>query len=866
MASTCWWVGVASWAVALSVTAYSQAPPKPVAMVDYNREIHAILADHCLVCHNQDKRSSGLSLGTHDDILAGGRTGAVVKPGNSADSLIIKRLKGEVQPRMPLGGDPLSDAEIATIRTWIDQGARATPTSAPAKTKWEAPIGLTAPAVPGVTWARWADPIDRFTATYLAKHGVAEQAVVGDAEFARRAYLDIWGLLPNPDQLHSFVGDKNPAKRRTLVLALLRDTQKYSENWISYWNDLLRNDEGVTYFSEVATRKSITPWLMNALETNKPYNQWINQLLNPTEPADPDGFLTGVNWRGTVSSSQTPAMQASQNTAQIFLGINFKCNSCHDSFISKWKLKDAYALAAYFSAEEKLQLYRCDVAQADQFATAKYMYPELNRSLPSGSIGDRRATIAEIFTSQSNGRMPRTLVNRIWAKLMGRGFVENVDDLDGEPWSPELLDWVASDFVSSGYDLKHLIATIISSRTYQLPAVPETSSSPKVYSFRGPELRRLSAEEFNDAIGSLTGDWHVGRPQPNGQGGRVSEAGRVTAVFSGSPVEAAGVNPAPAARGPVANVAVGKAVAAGGQGVPPPSIQGGVYVRDWRVAGSSLSHALGRPIRDQVFSTRDTQATAIQALELVNGETLTHWLWRGSRRMLGELPAEPKSLFSRQVGGSQGRGGAPVPFDIDVSKAAKLYLIVDDNLSTAPDKATPIWLDASFEGPNGKTLLSALTPEDALPLREGPSAIVPLGSTAPAASAVRVKFPSVLIYDIAGKGFTRFTGLPSLENVPLVQGETVAARFFIFDQKPSMDLLAPPDPETPLPPLPVVKTISEAIDRVYWYLLGRAPSPAERQIASDGLRDPSQPGRPSADGLADLMWAVLMSPEFQFIR
>jgi hypothetical protein len=129
-----------------------------------------------------------------------------------------------------------------------------------------------------------------------------------------------------------------------------------------------------------------------------------------------------------------------------------------------------------------------------------------------------------------------------------------------------------------------------------------------------------------------------------------------------------------------------------------------------------------------------------------------------------------------------------------------------------------------------------------------------------------VKFPSVLIYDIAGKGFTRFTGSPSLENVPLVQGETVAARFFIFDQKPSMDLLAPPDPETPLPALPVVKTIPEAVDRVYWYLLGRAPSPAERRIASEGLSDASQPGRPSADGLADLMWAVLMSPEFQFIR
>jgi hypothetical protein len=268
----------------------------------------------------------------------------------------------------------------------------------------------------------------------------------------------------------------------------------------------------------------------------------------------------------------------------------------------------------------------------------------------------------------------------------------------------------------------------------------------------------------------------------------------------------------------------------------------------------------------------------IQALELINGETLTHWLWRGSRKMLGELPPEPKSLFSRQVG-SQGRAGGgrgpaptgalaapPVPFDVDVSKATKLYLIVDDNLSTAADKATPIWLDASFAGPAGKTPLSSLKPVDTLPLRDDLSPVVPLGSKEPATNAVRVKFPSVVVYDIAGKGFTRFTGLPSIENVQLAQGETVNARFFIFDQRPSMDLLAPPSPETPLPPGPVLKTIPETVDRVYWYLLGRAPSPAERRIASAGLRDPSHPGRPDADGLADLLWSVLMSPEFQFIR
>ncbi len=239
------------------------------------------------------------------------------------------------------------------------------------------------------------------------------------------------------------------------------DPSRYAENWISWWNDLLRNDEGVAYISEVAGRKSITPWLLDALEKNKPYNQMVRELLNPTAAGDPDGFLIGVNWRGVVSASQTPPLQAAQNAAQIFVGINFKCNSCHDSFISKWKLKDAYALAAYFSAEEKLQLYRCDVAQPGQFATAAYMYPELNRPLLFHQHSGPPRRNRRDFHRPRNGRLPRTLVNRIWEKLMGRGFVADADDMDGEPWSPELLDYLAADFVKNGYDIKRLIATIV---------------------------------------------------------------------------------------------------------------------------------------------------------------------------------------------------------------------------------------------------------------------------------------------------------------------------------------------------------------------------------------------------------------------
>jgi hypothetical protein len=187
---------------------------------------------------------------------------------------------------------------------------------------------------------------------------VSEPELVSDTVFARRVYLDTWGLLPSRAALERFVADGAPDKRAKLVATLLFDGDRYAEGWMSFWNDLLRNEDGVTYFSEDAGRKSITEWLLPALRENMPYDSFVTALLNPVTPGGPEGFLTGVNWRGETSAAVKPWMQASQNTAQVFLGVNLKCNACHDSFVSRWKLKDAYALAAFISPEPRLQLFR----------------------------------------------------------------------------------------------------------------------------------------------------------------------------------------------------------------------------------------------------------------------------------------------------------------------------------------------------------------------------------------------------------------------------------------------------------------------------------------------------------------------------
>jgi hypothetical protein len=804
--------------------AAAPATPAAAGRVDYEREIKPILEENCLECHSQDKRKGGLSLANYGDVLDGGKDGAVVRPGNSARSLVIARVKGTVGDRMPLDELPLSDEQIALLQRWIDQGARATPTSAAAPQPWEAPLALEPPVLPAVVWPAWKRPADRLVASYLASARVAPPELVSDAAFARRVYLDIWGLLPPTEDLQAFVADETPDKRDRLVARLLADDQRYAEHWISFWNDLLRNEDGQTYFSEQNGRKSITEWLMTSLVDNMPYDRFVATLLNPARPGDPEGFLIGVNWRGETSAAVTPWMQASQNTAQAFLGVNFKCNACHDSFVSKWKLKDAYGLAAYFSPEPKLQLFRCDIAR-DDYAQPSFFYPDLARPSPSPSLNDRRATAAAIFTDSRNGRMPRTVVNRLWTRLLGHGIVPNSDEMDGKPWSPAVLDWLAADFVAHQYDVKHLIATIVTSRAYQMPAVARTAEvAARNYAFRGPEVRRLTSEQFADAIGTITGEWSISSLPP------------LALTKTAAPLAAIAARPS----GPRRDSDPRNA---------------GYYVREYRNTSTQLTRALGRPIRDQVTSVRATDATTLQSLELVNGEILTGWLMRGARRMTGQLTDDPLSLFNATLGG---RTIQPRLFDADVSGASKLWLVVSDTGSNAPERVLPVLVKAELEGPAGVVPLSSLAPVDGSGLR---------GSSEATADRLPLKNASRLIYDVSGKGFTRFRGTLDLDNSRAEVGSTLnpALRFFIFGTEPDMARLLPPFPGTPFPNAAAVTTPAAVVDRVFWSALGRAPSAAERQVAEAAIADAAAPGKVSADAVADLLWAVLMKPEFQLI-
>lgn len=512
-------------ALVMMMTAWLAAAP-----IDFTHQIQPILKEHCAQCHTADKRKGGFSMNTRGAVLEGGENGPGAVAGDPDRSLLIKLITSDdPDERMPLDKDPLSDAEVALLKEWVKQDLPWQAGFSFAIKYRKAPLAPRRPELPpppahdDVT-----HPIDRLLAPYFAEHDFTPGKIVADRDYVRRVYLDLIGLLPTPQQLEAFEQDSDPDKRRKLVRQLLDDRRNYAEHWITFWNDALRNAYRGAGFID-SGRKQITTWLYLSLYDNKPYDQFVRELINPALAPGSEGFIKGIVWRGVVNASQRPEMQAAQNISQVFLGINLKCASCHDSFVNDWKLEQAYAFASVF-AESPLEINRCD-KPTGEMSQIGFLYPELG-SIDSAAPRDERiAQLANIVTSEGNGRLSRTIVNRLWASLMGRGIVEPVDEMDAEPWHEDLLDYLAADLQDHGYDLKRTLELIATSRAYQLPAVRDAKADAPDYEFRGPLVKRMSAEQFVDALSQVTGRWLpvtplMRRTDGRGQGGQMQAVTR----------------------------------------------------------------------------------------------------------------------------------------------------------------------------------------------------------------------------------------------------------------------------------------------------------------------------------------------------
>lgn len=461
-----------------------------------NLEVRGIFAHKCYQCHSENKQKGGLILDSKEGVFKGGESGLAVVPGKPEQSELFRRISLPANHKevMPTKGKLLNDSEIALVKLWIQKGAHWSdekvnifPEALLALQKIELPI------------SNQEHPVDKLVDAYFKKHNIEWSEVVDDRTFVRRAYLDIIGLLPEPAAIRKFENDKNPKKRDALIDSLLSDHENYTQHWLSFWNDLLRNDYSGPGFI-TGGRREITGWLYKSLMTNKTYDKIVKELISPVKGSE--GFIKGIEWRGVVNASQRTEMQAAQNIGQSLMGVNVKCASCHNSFVSNLTLEQAYGFATIF-AKSPLELNRCDIP-IGKIATANFLYPELG-IVKGETIAKRLLNLSDIMVQEENGRLYRTITNRFWHRLMGKGIIEPLDEMDNPAWDNALMDWLASDFIDANMDLKHLIKRIMTSKTYQLPAVnyQKIEDTKTDYVFRGPLVRRLSAEQFSDAVSQI---------------------------------------------------------------------------------------------------------------------------------------------------------------------------------------------------------------------------------------------------------------------------------------------------------------------------------------------------------------------------
>ena len=465
--------------------------------IDFAHDVVPILKKHCSECHTGSKSEGGFSFSTQHLLLDSG----YAEPGKPDASRLIELVESvDPEDQMPPADkDRLSPKEITVLRSWIAEGVSWESGFRFGEAAWEPPLAPRSVELPPAEFAG-QNAVDRIINQYLKDHNRRLSEPIDDERFLRRASLDLIGLLPTIEEQDDFHSDVRRDRRQHLLHSLLGRNHDYAEHWMTLWNDLLRNDYAGTGYID-GGRKQISQWLYRSLLENKPYDLFVRELVAPAEESA--GFINGIKWRGNVNASQVREIQFSQNVSQVFLGINMKCASCHDSFIDRWTLDEAYALAAVYSTRE-LEIHRCD-KPSGRIAQAGWIFPELGNIDPDAEQPERLKQLGDLLTSKQNGRFARTIVNRLWHRLMGRGIVHPVDAMHTQPWNEDLLDYLANYLVEHNYDLKKVIFLITSSRAYQSEIVPaEDSATSAEYTFTGPTSKHLTAEQFLDAVWQLT--------------------------------------------------------------------------------------------------------------------------------------------------------------------------------------------------------------------------------------------------------------------------------------------------------------------------------------------------------------------------
>jgi len=341
----------------LVVTGSSSA--RAEGTLDYATQVKPVLQSRCFACHGALKQEAGLRLDAVALAIKGGDSGAAIKPGDpSASPLLSRVMATEESERMPQEGEPLSSAQIAAIRVWIAQGAKAPPDDKPERNPrdhwaFKTPVR---PAVPSVANPDWRDnPIDAFVATNHQKHGLIAQRPADKRLWLRRVSLDLVGLPPTREDVSAFLAD-NSAQAYDKVVTRLLDSPQHGERWGRHWMDIWRYSDWWGLGAEVRnSQKHIwhwRDWIVESLNADKGYDQMLREMLAADElyPNDLDrlrasGFLARQYFKFNRTSWLDETVE---HTSKAMLGLTFNCAKCHDHKYDPISQVAYYQLRAVF--------------------------------------------------------------------------------------------------------------------------------------------------------------------------------------------------------------------------------------------------------------------------------------------------------------------------------------------------------------------------------------------------------------------------------------------------------------------------------------------------------------------------------------
>jgi len=363
----------------------------------------------------------------------------------------------------------------------------------------------------------WPNPpetnfVDTLVFAKLKQMSIAPSGLAEDYEFVRRAYLDCIGRMPTADEAKAFFADKDAKKREKLIDALV-DMPEFADFWALKWADVLRSSRKTI---QVKGSYGMQAWLRAHFLKNTPMDKIVQEIItsNGNSYANPPANYYRI--------AKDPTALA-ETTAQLFLGVRMQCAKCHNHPFERWSQDDYYGMAAWFArvrtkpepgaAKPQGQggaevIFTARDGEVNQPRTGKQMKP---RYIGTGDAEvkpgeDRRAVLAVWLTAPENAFFSKSVANRVWFHLMGKGIVDPVDDFrESNPsCNDELLDALAKDFAKNRFDMKRLVKTIMKSRTYQLSAQPNDFNKDDNKYFSHTVTKLLTAEQLLDAICDFT--------------------------------------------------------------------------------------------------------------------------------------------------------------------------------------------------------------------------------------------------------------------------------------------------------------------------------------------------------------------------